>query len=106
MYRAVVACVIAASGCGSRCKDVDAARALLLARRGAPERTADVRVTVPFERANAFLGEALREPLAVPLDVPAIGPIEIALPKLAAAVREVPLQPGPPGKVRFAATIV
>jgi hypothetical protein len=105
MYRVVLAALLVASGCGSRCKEVNAARTALSSRQGAPGRTADVRVTVPFERANTLFDEVLREPIELPLDVPDLGPLELALTKLSATVRQVRLQPGPPGKVRIATTI-
>jgi hypothetical protein len=104
MYRgALLLITVIATGCGSRCKEVANARTALLSRTGAANRGADVRVTVPLERANALFEELLREqPLTVPLDVPDLGPFELTVPGFTATVREVQLRPGAPNKIRFA----
>jgi hypothetical protein len=97
--------IVAANGCGSRCKEVESARSALRSRQGAPNRGADVRVTIPLERANKLIEEVLRDPLTVPLDAPDLGPIELVTERLSATVREVRLQSGPPGKLRFATRV-
>lgn len=92
-----------ATGCGSRCKDVAAVRTKLTTRTGAPNRGADVQVTIPLARANALIAELLQQqPLTVPLEVPDLGPVQITTHPLTATVREVKLLPGAPGRVRFA----
>jgi len=98
--------VIVATGCGSRCKEVEHARSALLARTAGADRGPDVRVSVPFDKANALLEELLRDPpLTVPLDVPDLGPLELSVPGFTATAREVRMQPGAPGKIRFAIRI-
>jgi hypothetical protein len=103
MGRAVfVVIALAATGCGSRCKDVAAARTALTARAGTPNRTADVEVAVPMVRANTVMAELLQQkPMSVPLDVPDLGLVAATLRPLTATVREVKLVPGSAGKVRF-----
>ena len=97
---------VAATGCASRCKEVERARAALAARRGDEQRGPDVRVTVPFQRANTLVAELLEaEPLAMPLEPPDLGPIEIEIPALVAEVREVQLVAGGEGKVRIATRV-
>lgn len=100
--RAIVAAIlILANGCGSRCHEVQRARTAL-AHAGAPDRTADVRVSVPLDRANELIAELLRaEPLEAPIDVPDLGPIEV-MTTLRARLRDVRVQPGGPDKLRFA----
>ena len=94
---------LVATGCGSRCKDVAAVRTKLTTRTGAPNRGADVQVTIPLARANALIAELLQQqPLTVPLEVPDLGPVQITTHPLTATVREVKLLPGAPGRVRFA----
>jgi hypothetical protein len=97
-----VLALIMLAGCGgSRCKEVNDARAAL-AHVGTPDRGADVRVVVPLERANTLIAELLRaEPLEAPIDVPDLGPIEVTT-SLTAHVRDVKLQPGEADRVRFA----
>jgi hypothetical protein len=103
---AIAALVMAATGCGSRCKEVEHARMALLSRTPGADRGADVRVTIPYERANTLFDQMLREePLVVPLDVPDLGPIEITVPVVTATAREVRLVPGGPGTIRFAMRI-
>jgi hypothetical protein len=104
MYRALALAIgLLATGCGSRCQEVARARTALVTRAPAAERGADVEVRVPFDRANTLI-EALLEaaPLTVPLDVPDLGPLELTVPGLTATAREVRLQAGGPGKIRFA----
>ena len=98
----LVVIALAATGCGSRCKDVAAARTALTSRPGAANRTADVQVAVPLARANVVMAELLlQKPMTVPLDVPDLGLVAATLRPLTATVREVKLVPGSPGKVRF-----
>lgn len=92
------------TGCASRCKDVAAVRSGLTSRAGAPNRGADLQVTVPFARANALIAEVLQQqPLSVPLELPALGPVPvlIATHPLFATVRAAKLLPGTPGHARF-----
>lgn len=98
----LVVLALAATGCGARCKDVAAARTALSSRVGAPNRGADVEVTVPMARGNAVLAELLAQaPLTVPLEVPDLDLVGVALRPLTATVREVQLVPGSAGMVRF-----
>lgn len=100
---ALAACALA--GCASRCKQVDAVRAELLARGAAP-REIDVRVLVPLERANELIAELLRErPLSVPMEPPSLGGLVLPVRALTSVAREVRVLPGPPGKVRFEVTV-
>lgn len=101
-----LAMVVAATGCGSRCKEVANARAALAAHVGADGRLADVRVTVPLERANELFAASLKQqPLNVALSVPDLGPVQIELPAFSATVTEVRVQPAAQGKIRFATAI-
>ena len=103
MGRALLVVIgLAATGCGSRCKDVAAARTRLTARPGAANRTADVQVAVPLARANTVVAELLlQKPITVPLDVPDLGLVVAATRPLTGTIREVVLVPGSAGKVRF-----
>jgi hypothetical protein len=93
-----------ASACEPRCKQVVHARAAL-AHDGAPGRAADVRVTVPFARANDVIAGLLaQEPLTLPIDPPDLGGIAIAT-TLSATVERVRLQPAAGDRVRFAIAI-
>jgi hypothetical protein len=101
----LVAAVVA-SGCASRCKEVERAREKLAARTGEATRGPDVRVNVPFEKANTFVAELLRaEPLTMPLEAPDLGPIEVTIPALVAEAREVRLVAGADDKIRIATRI-
>ena len=101
----VVVCLLLGTGCGSRCKEVEHARAALRAHVGAKGRVADVRVTVPFARANeVFAASLARQALTVPLELPEL-PVPIEVPAFAATVREVTVVPAAVGKVRFATAI-
>lgn len=106
MVRALlVMIVLAATGCGARCKEVTAARTALTTRVGAPNRGADVQVAVPMARANTVLAELLaQKPLQVPLEIPALDLGDPARP-VTATVRSVQLVPGSPGKVRFVVAV-
>jgi hypothetical protein len=96
---------MALAGCGSRCPEIAAAKRALI------ERTAiapgpHVQVRIPLERANAFIAELLgAEPLAVPLELPGLGPLALPAHELTAIAREVRLRPARPGSVRFAVRI-
>lgn len=103
MIKGLIALALVTTGCGSRCKEVHSARDALDNRAPAAHRGADVRVTIPFERANTLFAETLAtQPLTVPLPTPSLGPIEISIPEIAATVREVRLLPGAANKIRFA----
>jgi hypothetical protein len=101
---AVVAAV-SLTGCGSRCPEIAAAKRALL------ERTAvapgpHVQVRIPLERANAFIAELLRDPpLAVPIELPSLGPIALPVHELTAIAREVRVRPARPDRLRFAMRI-
>jgi hypothetical protein len=106
MYRLIAVAAVVATGCGSRCKDVESARTALRTRVAAANRGADVQVRVPLERANTLIAELLRaEPVSMAIDAPDIGPIEISVKGLTATATEVKLRPGPPGKIRFATRV-
>lgn len=103
MLKSLLALALVTSGCGSRCKEVRSARDGLANRALVAQRGADVRVTVPFERANTLFTETLAaEPLTMVLPAPSLGPIEITIPQIAGTVREVRLMPGAAGKIQFA----
>ncbi len=106
MLRSLLALAVLASGCGSHCKEVASARDALANRALAPDRGHDVRVTVPFERANTLFAESLAaQPLTMGLEAPSLGPIEITIPEIAASVRQVVLLPADAGKVRFSISV-
>jgi len=106
MLRTLIALALVSTGCGSRCKEVARARTALANRPPAAQRGADVRLTVPFERANTLFAETLAaQPLTMALDAPSLGPIELSVPALAATVREVRALPGAPGTIRFAISV-
>lgn len=103
MLKSLIALVLVASGCGSRCKEVHSARDALANRAPTAPRGTDVRVTIPFERANTLFAEALAaRPLLMALPAPSLGPIELTIPEIIGTVREVRLLPGAAGKIRFA----
>jgi hypothetical protein len=104
MKTALVA-LIALSGCGgSRCKEVQRAREGLV-RSGAPNRGADMRLTVPFTRANDVIADLLKqEPMTMPLTPPELGGFELPA-TLTANVRSVVLQAGSADTARFAIVI-
>ncbi len=102
----IVALAIVVSGCSSRCKDVAAARTALTARRATEDRGADVRVTIPYARADAVLAAALAaEPIAKQLEEVSLGPLRVAVPRLEARVREVRLRAASERSVGFAVTV-
>lgn len=102
---AALASTAASTGCSSRCKDVAKVRSSLTSRAGVANRGADVQVVVPLAHANTVIAELLaQKPLAVPLDVPDLGPLEIST-TLTATVTRLTLEPGPPGKVRVAVAL-
>lgn len=103
----VVVCLIVGTGCGSRCKEVEDARSALRAHVGATGRAADVRVTVPFARANeVFAASLAQQPLTMPLEAPELPvPVPIEVPAFEATVRDVKVVPAAVGKVRFATAI-
>ncbi|MDQ3365660.1 MAG: hypothetical protein M3680_09555 [Myxococcota bacterium] len=107
MYAVVtLAITVLATGCGSRCPEVAHARDALVRRAPEPGRTADVELRVPFARANALIEALLAAaPLTVPLEVPALGPIELVVPPLTATARAVQLAAAPAGKVQLAVRI-
>ncbi|MEZ4402631.1 MAG: hypothetical protein R3B06_21600 [Kofleriaceae bacterium] len=99
-----VGVAVLVTGCGERCAKVQTARAALAARPVATAPSPDVRVTLPLARANALIAELLASaPLAIPLTLPALGPIPLQLPRdLTARARAVELRPGPADRIRFA----
>jgi len=106
MLRSLVALGLLATGCGSHCKEVATARDALANRALAPDRGHDVRVTVPFERANTLFAESLAaQPLTMALETPSLGPIGIAIPEISGTVRQVVLLPAAVGKVRFSISV-
>ncbi|MBA3452687.1 MAG: hypothetical protein H0T42_06330 [Deltaproteobacteria bacterium] len=106
LFALVLPLALVTSGCGSRCKEVHSARDALANRAAGAQRGADVRVTIPFERANALFAETLTAtPLKIALPAPSLGPIEITIPEIAGTVREVRLLAGAAGKVRFSITV-
>jgi hypothetical protein len=109
---ALLAAATATTACGSRCKQVDRARAALRDRPAGIDPTAptgrgaDLRVTVPFARANELIADLLRDqPITVPLAAPDLGPIEVTIPGFTATAREVHVRPGAANKIRVAMTI-
>jgi hypothetical protein len=106
MLKSLLALALVTTGCGSRCKEVNSARDALANRAPTAQRGTDVRVTVPFERANTLFAETLAaQPLTMALPAPSLGPIELSVPEIAATVREVRALPGAAGKIRFAISI-
>jgi hypothetical protein len=102
MLRSLLALALVTAGCGSRCKEVHSARDALIQRAPTAERGTDVRVTIPFERANTLFAETLAaKPLMMALPAPSLGPIEVTIPEIVGTVREVRLLPGAAGKIRF-----
>lgn len=101
---AAAAAAATTTACGSRCPEVASARDALTTRAAAPDRGRDVRVVLPFVSVNELLAATLREqPLAVPLDPPDLGPIQLVAPiSLTAVVLDIELRPAAPDRVRFA----
>lgn len=101
----VLLAVASLAGCGSRCPEIANAKRALV------ERTAiapgpHVQVRIPLERANAFIAELLRDhPLAMPIELPRLGPIALPIAELTAITREVRVRPARPDHVRFAMRI-
>ncbi|HEX3475798.1 MAG TPA: hypothetical protein VHT91_12280 [Kofleriaceae bacterium] len=104
MRLALVLAVLAglAGGCGANCTEI-AARKRALTERTAVAAGPHARVHVPFARANSLLAELVRDPaLRRPLQVPALGPLTLVAPELAAVVRRVELRPAAADQLRFA----
>ncbi|MEO8844825.1 MAG: hypothetical protein ABI591_23760 [Kofleriaceae bacterium] len=102
MSRFALCLLVVIAGCGGRCKDVESARAALAARTGAPDRRADVRITLPFAQLDRVFAEQLAaKPLTVPFDVPGLDGGWTAT----AAATELRLRPGPGMAIRFATRI-
>jgi hypothetical protein len=96
--------LVVVAGCGGRCKDVESARAALASRTGAPDRGADVRITLPFAQLDRVFAELLAaKPITVPLDVPDLG-LDVTG-ALTATATELRLRPGPGMAIRFATRI-
>jgi len=90
------------AGCGARCPEI-AARRRALVERTASAPGPHVEVRIPLARANAFLAELLEaEPLAVPVELPSLGPLALPIHDVTAVAREVRLRPAAPDRVRFA----
>lgn len=97
---AVLAALLA--GCGSRCPEVAAVKQAV-AERSAAGPGPHAQVVIPLARANAFLAQLLRDqPLAVPVELPALGPLALPTPALTVVAREVQLRPAPLDRLRFA----
>lgn len=78
-------------GCGNRCKDVQHARAALQ-RQGAPNRGADVRVTLPYDQTNRVIAGLLaQQPVTMELAPPEIRLFPVSV-RPVAIVREAVLQ--------------
>ncbi len=107
--------VVVLAGCGGRCRDVASARAALASRRGAPDRGADLRVTLPFAQVDRVFAELLAaRPVTVPLAVPDLGLGALGLGALdalhptgalTATATRIELRPGPGMAIRFATVI-
>jgi hypothetical protein len=94
-----------AGGCGANCAEIGARKRALSERTGAAAGP-HARVHVPFARANQLLAELVRDgALRVPLQVPALGPLTLAVPELTAVVRGVELRPAAADQLRFAIEI-
>lgn len=99
---ALLAVVAPSGGCGARCPEIAAAKRALV-ERTATTPGPHVEVRIPLDRANAFIAELLAaEPLAVPIELPRLGPIALPLRDVTAIAREVRLRPARPDHVRFA----
>lgn len=86
------------AGCGGRCKDIEDAHAAFAARAGAPDRIADIRITLPFAQLDPIFAEQLAAvPLTVKLDVPDYA--------WTATATEIHVRPGPDQTIRFATRI-
>lgn len=101
------AMVFAGSGCGggSRCAEVAQVRDALKARTGAPDRGADLRVSLPLHRVNELIAGALAEQaLAVELPFPDLGPLRLftSFISLSVVVKQVQVFPGPHDLLRMA----
>jgi hypothetical protein len=95
--------LVVVAGCGGRCKDVESARAALASRTGAPDRGADVRITLPFAQLDrVFADQLAAKPLTVPLEPDLSLDMTAAL---TATVTELRLRPGPGMAIRFATRI-
>ncbi len=101
LFAAVVTSgMVLAGGCGggSRCAEVAAVRDALKARAGAPDRGADLRVSLPLQRINELIAGALADqPLAVDLPLPDLGPLRAftSFLSLSVVVKQVQVFPGP-----------
>jgi hypothetical protein len=93
------------AGCGSRCPEIAAAKRALVERTAiAPGPHVEVRI--PLDRANGFIAELLRDqPLAVPIELPSLGPLALPQHELTAVAREVRIRPALPDRLRFAMRI-
>ena len=94
--------LVVVTGCGNRCKDVQHARAALQ-RQGAPNRGADVRVTLPYDQTNRVIAGLLaQEPVTMELAPPEIRLFPVSV-RPVAIVREAILkEDGADGQVRIA----
>lgn len=95
-----LAVAFAASGCGGPCKQVKREWAAVRAARPAAAEP-HIRVQVPYAVANRLITDVLGEEIAVPFELGALGLLAPYVASLRAVVRDVALEPGPPGKVRF-----
>lgn len=94
------------SGCSGPCKQVEAEWAAVRAER-APAAEPHVLVQVPYALANRLITSTLGETIEVPVrlgDLDVLGMVGVAAPEFAGlrlVAREVAVEPGPPGRVRF-----
>lgn len=98
------------AGCSGPCKQVEAEWAAVRAER-APAAEPHILVQVPYALANRLITGALGETIEVPVrlgDLDVLGVVGVAAPDFAGlrlVAREVALEPGPPGRVRFTVRI-
>lgn len=95
-----LALVAAHAGCSGPCKQVHAEWAAVRASRP-PAADAHVRLQIPYAEANRLITSALGEELEAPLRLEALALVAPELAGLRLVAREVGLEPGPPGRVRF-----
>jgi hypothetical protein len=87
-------------GCSGPCKQVQAEWAAVRASRP-PAEAAHLRLQVPYAEANRLITSVLGETIEVPLRLDALALVAPELAGLRLVAREVALEPGPPGRVRF-----
>ena len=101
--RAVLLLLVLAS-CSGPCKETEAARLALMARKGvAPGPHA--RIQLPYELANHLIAEVVKHEPELPVTFDELGPFAPYLPKLHARILTIELGLAPPGLVHFDARI-